>query len=194
MEVITLPVSSLEDLNIMSFNGSSTPLHRSRSVASIKNEKSSKKQYEVQFPTGAMGLELEPVIISSERQLGCRVKDYYFDIDYQGLDPAVLQASVAVGDIISTINGESVNTLSFNDTLNKLRQLRESKRVVGFKNITASGGCRAYQPINCGCRTLSHLYIIVCNRCRFVTQTLIRRGYTSSFSQTRTRACPSPRS
>jgi hypothetical protein len=141
MEVVSLSSNSLVDyeMDTSNLNGPLTPLNHPRSLKSVKVEKQSKKQYEVQFPTGSMGLELEPVIISSERQLGCRVKDFYFDIDYQGLNPEVLQSRVAIGDIISTINGESVNTLSFNDILNKLRQLRDSKRIIGFKNITASG-------------------------------------------------------
>jgi hypothetical protein len=31
-----------------------------------------------------MGLELQPVIISSDHEIGCRVKDYYFGLDHHG--------------------------------------------------------------------------------------------------------------
>lgn len=142
MEVVLLPSLSIED----SVPNSSYS-DRSAAVTPLKNSNNSKskrdrrrdKQYEIEFPTGSMGLELEPVIISSERQLGCRVKDFYFDLEYKGLDPDYLQSHVAIGDIISKINGESVISFTFDAILNKLRQLKFEKRVVGFKNITASG-------------------------------------------------------
>ncbi len=103
-----------------------------------KMEKGGNRQYEIEFPSGSMGLELEPVIISSERQIGCRVKDFYFDLEYKGLDQEYIQSHVGIGDVISKINGESVISLTFNEILNKLRTLRNDKRTIIFKNITAS--------------------------------------------------------
>ncbi len=94
--------------------------------------------YDVEFPSGSMGLELEPVIISSERRVGCRVKDFYFDLEYKGLDAEYLQSHVGIGDVFSKINGESVISFTFDEILNKLRSLRNEKRLISFKNITAS--------------------------------------------------------
>ena len=95
-------------------------------------------QYEIEFPAGSMGLELEPVITSSERTIGCRVKDFYFGISYDGLDRDYLQEHVMIGDIIAKVNGTSVVSLPFNNILDMLRSLVDKPRQIVFKNITAS--------------------------------------------------------
>lgn len=91
-----------------------------------------------------MGLELEPVITSSERQLGCRVKDFYFGLDHSGVDPQMLQQRVTVGDVISHVDGVCVLSLRFTDVLELLRAMRGRQRVVVFKNISAS--CKPTVP------------------------------------------------
>lgn len=97
-------------------------------------------QYEIQFPAGSMGLELEPVIISSERKIGCRVKDFYFGVDYTGTeeDRSMLQGTISIGDILMKINGISVVSLPFTSVLDMLRSLTSTERVVVFKNLTKS--------------------------------------------------------
>lgn len=97
-------------------------------------------QYEIQFPAGSMGLELEPVIISSERKIGCRVKDFYFGVDYTGTeeDCNMLQGTISIGDILMKINGVSVVSLPFTSVLDMLRSLTSTERVVVFKNLTKS--------------------------------------------------------
>jgi hypothetical protein len=102
-------------------------------------------QYEVRFPPGSMGLELEPVIISSERQLGCRVKDYYFDVQANNVGDSrnvvtissnSNAAGVGIGHIILKIDGEQVNSQSFSEILDKLKLLKDSYRTITFKNIS----------------------------------------------------------
>jgi hypothetical protein len=93
---------------------------------------------EVEFPPGPMGLELEPVIISSERQIGCRVKDFYFGIDHTGIDWETLTSAVKIGDIISHVQKCNVQSAKFTDILNQLRDLKDATRIVTFKNISAS--------------------------------------------------------
>ena len=88
-----------------------------------------------------MGLELEPVITSSERTIGCRVKDFYFGIAYDGIDQSFLQEHVMIGDIIAKVNEISVVSLPFNKILDMLRALSTSTRTIVFKNITASCKC-----------------------------------------------------
>jgi hypothetical protein len=88
-----------------------------------------------------MGLELEPVIASSERTLGCRVKDFYFGVSYDGLDRDYLQEHVMIGDIIIKVNDTSVVSLPFNTILDLLRSLTGKTRTIVFKNITASCKC-----------------------------------------------------
>lgn len=85
-----------------------------------------------------MGLELEPVITSNERTIGCRVKDFYFGVEHNGIQETVLRQHVSIGDIISSINGTSVVSLPFLSVLQMLRALNNSERTVVFKNITAS--------------------------------------------------------
>ena len=93
---------------------------------------------EVEFPPGPMGLELEPVIISSERQIGCRVKDFYFGVDHTGIDWETLTSAVKIGDVISHVQKCNVQSAKFADILNQLRDLKDATRVVTFKNISAS--------------------------------------------------------
>lgn len=95
-------------------------------------------QYEIVFPAGPMGLELEPVIISSERKLGCRVKDFYFAIDHTGIDHEEVMSKVTIGDVISQINGQSVLSLRFQETLDLLRGYKNAARTIVFRNISAS--------------------------------------------------------
>lgn len=95
-------------------------------------------QYDIVFPPGAMGLELEPVITSSERTIGCRVKDFYFGVAYDGIDQAYLQEHVMIGDIIAKVNDVSVVSLPFSNILDMLRSMTSTTRHIVFKNITAS--------------------------------------------------------
>jgi hypothetical protein len=95
-------------------------------------------KYKIEFPPGKMGLELEPVIKSSEREVGCRVKDFYFSIDHSGIDPNYLEARIAIGDVICSINGEDIRSMPFVQIVEKLRLLNDETRWITFKNITQS--------------------------------------------------------
>lgn len=98
----------------------------------------SRVYYSINFPPGPMGLELEPVIKSSEREIGCRVKDYYYSVNHYGIDPAYLESQVAIGDIICSVNDLDVKSMPFKDIVERLRSLRDMDRTVAFKNITAA--------------------------------------------------------
>jgi hypothetical protein len=108
-----------------------------------KSPKSPKPNYgvgsvSIDFPPGPMGLELEPVIISSAREIGCKVKDFYFGVDHYGIDPVVLEESVSIGDVITFIGQQNVQSAKFIDTLELLRSLKDSNRMIVFKNISTS--------------------------------------------------------
>jgi hypothetical protein len=92
----------------------------------------------INFSPGPVGLELQPVIISSEREIGCRVKDYYFGIDYRGIPPDVLQAYVSIGDIITHVGARNVQSAKFSDILELLRSLKDCERRIIFKDMSAS--------------------------------------------------------
>lgn len=94
--------------------------------------------YEVIFPPGPHGLELEPVIISSERSLGCRIKGFFFSLEHEGIDRDYLEAMVAPGDIVCTIDGQNVLSMNFDNILTLLKGIRHKERVLVFKNISAS--------------------------------------------------------
>lgn len=92
--------------------------------------------YTVPFPPGSMGLEFEAVIISSEKQIGCRIKDFYFREDHTGIDRDFLINTVNIGDIISQIEGQSVLALPFVDIIDMLKKYVHQHRRVLFKNIS----------------------------------------------------------
>lgn len=96
-----------------------------------------KVEYVVLFPPGAMGLELEPVIKSSEREIGCRIKDFYFGVDYRGIEPAQLERLVNVGDIICAIDDMNVKSLPFAEIVDLLRSRKSRQRMLRFKNMSA---------------------------------------------------------
>lgn len=112
--------------------------HSQFKETNVKNTPKSKIKYKIEFPPGNMGLDLEPVVVSSEREIGCRVKDFYFGVDHEGIDPNFIYANISVGDIITAINGEDIKSWPFTRILEKLRSLREVKKTLHFKNITAA--------------------------------------------------------
>ena len=144
--MLTHDQASISDYQISTFGSPIVSLQSKHGVAPISPlqvptrtyQHNQQCQYEIIFPPGAMGLELEPVITSSERTIGCRVKDFYFGIAYDGIDQSFLQEHVRTGDIIAKINGSSVVSLPFNNILNKLKSLTSTTRTVVFKNITAA--------------------------------------------------------
>lgn len=85
-----------------------------------------------------MGLDLEPVIVSSQRKIGCRIKGFRVEAEHQGLDPIKLKALVKVGDIVKSINGTQVLSAPFDVILDTLRQLKRTTRSVVFKDISAN--------------------------------------------------------
>eukprot|EP01031_Cornospumella_fuschlensis_P042179 gene42179-51505_t len=96
-----------------------------------------KVDYSVEFPPGPMGLELEPLIRSAEREIGCRVKDYYFALDHDGVNQSFLESKVKVGDIISYVDGQDVRSLPFVQIVDLLKSLKAQKKTIWFKNISA---------------------------------------------------------
>jgi len=98
----------------------------------------SSNAYEVTFPPGPMGLELEPIIISATKQIGCRVRDFYIGMDFNKAALGELKETVQIGDVLSHLNGHSVLSLPFHEVLAQLRQLKELARVVIFKNLAAA--------------------------------------------------------
>jgi hypothetical protein len=102
--------------------------------------KQDRVRYKIEFPPGPMGLELEPVIRSVDRELGCRVKEFYFGTDHhqRGIDPAFILARVQIGHIISSINGVDIKSWTFSKILEKLRSLKDETRIISFRNISAT--------------------------------------------------------
>lgn len=92
--------------------------------------------YSVTFPAGSMGLELEPVIVSSERQIGCRVKEFYFALDHDGISESNLRRLVKIGDVICYVNEKNVLSSKFDDILELLRTLKPNNRMITFKDIS----------------------------------------------------------
>ena len=119
----------------------------------------SQNEYALTFPPRtAMGLELEPVILSTNppRQIGCRVKDFYFGTDFiEGLNipntnflwnREFLMERVKIGDVICKVDDERVVSKSFVEILAMLRDLRNSdrSRLITFRNISSHGTLLAF--------------------------------------------------
>jgi hypothetical protein len=75
------------------------------------------------------------VITSSERQIGCRVKDYYFREDHTGISRVFLRQTVRIGDIITHIEGEAIFAWPFPSIIEKLRKISNEERTIVFKNL-----------------------------------------------------------
>ena len=118
--------------SVASGNSSEQPIDLTNSP-DIKPFKRS--TYNVTFPIGSMGLELEPVIISSESRIGCRVRGYYFAADHKGIARADLETNVNIGDIITTIEGQSMISMTFEEIIVLLGESRNKIRTIGFKSV-----------------------------------------------------------
>ena len=94
--------------------------------------------YQIEFPPGPHGLELEPVIISSERSIGCRVKGFHFDLDHEGISKDYLESAIEIGDILCSINDTNILSVSFDAILSMLKSIRDRERVLSFKNVSTS--------------------------------------------------------
>ena len=94
--------------------------------------------YQVLFPPGPHGLELEPVIKSSERSIGCRVKGFYFSLEHEGIDRVYLESVVEPGDVLCSIDGLNVLSMNFDSILALLKTIRTKERIIVLKNISAS--------------------------------------------------------
>ena len=76
------PKLKLSNTQSKLLGGTSTSIPRlhsdsSNTLSKLPNEREKSNEYKVTFPAGAMGLELEPVVISSACKIGCRVRDFY---------------------------------------------------------------------------------------------------------------------
>jgi hypothetical protein len=97
-----------------------------------------KVDYSVDFPPGPMGLELEPVIKSAEREIGCRIKDFFFTFDHDGVDQSYLESKVKIGDIVSYVNGEDVRSQPFVQIVELLKAWKYQQKTIWLKNISAT--------------------------------------------------------
>ena len=102
--------------------------------------------YSIDFPAGSMGLELEPVIISTERQIGCKIKDFYFALDHNGIKPDELKSKVSIGDIICYIGEKNVLSAKFTEILDILRLLKSERRSIIFKSLPSE--CKSFHCTN----------------------------------------------
>lgn len=129
-----------------------------------------------------MGLEFEPVITSSERQIGCRVRDYYFGIDHDGISEDKLKAHVSIGDIVWYVAGENVLSSRFSDIIETLRSLKSQSRTVSFKTMQRT-------PLKADKENVLVSASFV-SPAKGTTQTTSPRSYVLTKSETSTEAFP----
>ena len=104
----------------------------------LNNVAHESKKYTIQFIPGNMGLDLEPVIISSDSLIGCKVKDFYFGLDHSGITPEELLQQVKLGDVIDTVNGTCVVMMPFKQIINMLMNLKNTHRQIVFKRFAST--------------------------------------------------------
>ena len=133
-----------DDDSSIFFNDSHIDLHLAPNTVSedriIKSDNIalSSEKYTIQFIPGNMGLDLEPVIKSSDTLVGCKVKDFYFGLDHNGITPEELLQRVKPGDVIDTVNGTCVVTLPFKNIINMLVNLKNTHRQIVFKRFATA--------------------------------------------------------
>lgn len=117
-------------------------------------------RYVVDFPPGAMGLHLEPVITSHnpDRKIGCRVKAFHFDSHYNGINKDLIQDVVSIGDVLYIVDGIDVYLSPFDDVFQMLCSRQNQRKSVGFKVINVDSNqhirdnisCVRTEPTSCG--------------------------------------------
>lgn len=127
-------LSTTKKTNLNNTNNVKTPTKMKTPIKTINND----VEYSIVFPPGSMGLELEPIIISSSNQIGCRVKDFYFDLNHNGINCDYLLDKVSIGDIITTVQNQVILSSRFTDILDTLRSLKDQNRTIIFKNVSAT--------------------------------------------------------
>lgn len=98
------------------------------------------QKYKLQFPTGPMGLILEPVVSSygsMERHIGGKVKGYRFGDMHSDLFREVVQSSVCIGDIVFAINDREVDWMPFGDIMSMLEPLAQQSKALTFKCLSS---------------------------------------------------------
>jgi hypothetical protein len=127
-------LSSAKKTNLNNTNNIKTPTKMKSPIKKTNKD----VEYSIIFPPGSMGLELEPIIISSSNQIGCRVKDFYFDLNHTGINCDYLLDKVSIGDIITTVQNQVILSSRFTDILDCLRSLKDQNRSIIFKNVSAT--------------------------------------------------------
>jgi C-terminal processing protease CtpA/Prc len=81
-----------------------------------------------------VGVNLESVIVSADKKIGCRVKAFHPSPD-GSKGQAERAGTIQPGDIIVAINGEQVLSQPFKKTVGILHARREEIRIIRFKVI-----------------------------------------------------------
>ena len=78
-----------------------------------------------------MGLDLEPQSTIDETEIGCRVVNFVFGFNHDGISKALLQQRVTMGDELVSIQDRDVRSTAFSEIVRTLAGLRSQTRRIG---------------------------------------------------------------
>ena len=118
-------------------NMSSSSKHSTSSSRSGRKIRTQDTEYSVQFTPGPIGMKLEPVIKSMDREIGCRVVKFV-NVNATLPSQARLSKKIQVGDVISSIDGNLVLSKGYDDIISMLKTPSSNpngKRIISFKCV-----------------------------------------------------------
>lgn len=96
-------------------------------------------EYQIKFPSGPMGLELEPVSVNDNpiRKIGCKVKSFHCDANSCSIRYDILMSEIGIGDIVAFVNNINVNCFQFEDILSLLKHNINKSKVLVFRKLSS---------------------------------------------------------
>jgi len=127
--------SSLKTLS-RSATKSISSLSRRSISSSISGRKKYDVEFSVQFTPGPLGMNLEPVIRSMDRELGCRVVEFV-NVNSTLPSQARLSRKIHLGDVITSIDGKNMLSKPYDDIIALLKNPTNNAngRTISFRRI-----------------------------------------------------------
>jgi hypothetical protein len=91
---------------------------------------SSTLEYTVQFEAGSIGLKVEPVIKNGDKEFGCRVMKF---VDCASPSQAIKSGRIAVGHVMTAVNGRNVTSKSYADIVALLAEHKSEAKGITFR-------------------------------------------------------------
>ena len=87
-------------------------------------------EYTVQFEPGSIGLKIEPVVKSGNKEFGCRVMKF---VDTASPSQAKKSGKIEIGHVLTAINGRNVTSKSYADIVKQLADCKSQGKSITFR-------------------------------------------------------------